>query len=448
MNQSTADPRRSAFDILVRIERERTFAEPLIDRELSGGALKGPDRGLLTELVYGVLRRTATLDYLVDLFCATRATKLERSVLILLRLGLYQIFFLDRIPVSAAVNETVTLAREKSPRASGLVNAVLRRSDRERSSVAWPDRERDPAGYIALRHSHPRWIVEGWIAQLGFEEAETLADVMSAPPPLTLRVNTLRTSRDAYLELLQEAGTEAEPTRHSPHGIRILSRTAVPALPGFGDGLVIVQDESSQLASLLLDPRNGERVLDACASPGGKATHLAQIMADKGEVIAWDVSEKKLSPIAENARRLGIGIIRPAMADARNPEQTVAPFDRILVDAPCSALGVLRRTPEGKWWKTPDDVARLAQSQCRILAGAASLLKPGGTLLYSTCSTTTDENESIIEDFLSRHPDFVLEDLNDLFPGLSECITDRGMFRSWPHRHGMDGFFAARLRRA
>ena len=448
MNQSTADPRRSAYDILVRVERERTFAEPLIDRELSGGILRGPDRGLLTELVYGVLRRTATLDYLVDLFCATRAAKLERAVLILLRLGLYQIFFLDRIPVSAAVNETVTLAREKAPRASGLVNAVLRRSDRERSLVSWPDRELDPAGYLSLRHSHPRWIVEGWIAQLGFEDAEALAAVMATPPPLTVRVNTLRTSREAYLDLLKEAGTEAEPTRHSPHGIRILSRTAVAALPGFGEGLAIVQDESSQLASLLLEPRPGERVLDACASPGGKETHLAQIMSDRGEVIAWDVAEKKLVPITDNARRLGIGIIRPAVADARNPEQTVAPFDRILVDAPCSALGVLRRTPEGKWWKTPDDVARLAQSQRRILAGAASLLKPGGTLLYSTCSTTTDENESIIEDFLSHHADFMLEDLNYHFPCLSELITGRGMFRSWPHCHGMDGFFAARLRRA
>lgn len=447
MNQSTADPRRSAFDILVRVERERTFAEPLIDRELSGGALRGPDRGLLTELVYGVLRRAATLDYLVDLFCATRAAKLERSVLILLRLGLYQIFFLDRIPVSAAVNETVTLAREKAPRATGLVNAVLRRSDRERSSVVWPDRERDPAGYLALRHSHPRWIVEEWIAQLGFEEAEALADVMATPPPLTLRVNTLRTSREKYLELLKEAGTEAEPSRHSPHGIRILSRTAVPALPGFGEGFAIVQDESSQLASLLLDPRAGERVLDACASPGGKATHLAQIMTDRGEVIAWDVSEKKLTLIADNAHRLGIGIIRPSVADARAPHQDLTPFDRILVDAPCSALGVLRRTPEGKWWKTPDDVARLAQSQRRILAGAASLLKPGGTLLYSTCSTTTAENEAIVEDFLSHHTGFMLEDLNHLFPGLSGFITDRGMFRSWPHRHGMDGFFAARLRR-
>lgn len=441
--------RRAAFDILLRVDRDRAYAEPLIDRELSRGSLRGPDRGLLTELVYGTLRRQGTLDHLVDSFSSTRSGKLERAVLLLLRLGLYQLYFLDRIPTAAAVNESVSLAKQVAPRAAGLVNAVLRRADRERDAVPWPDRERDPAGYLALRHSHPRWIVAGWLDQLGAAEAERLAETMAEAAPLTVRVNTLRTSRAALLARFAEGGINAEPTSFSPDGLRILSRTAVTVLPGFSEGLFTVQDESSQLAARFLAPRAGERILDACAAPGGKTTHLAQLMENRGEIIAGDLSDKKLARVTETAQRLGITIIRTEPFDAARAGEIAqrGPFDRILVDAPCSGLGVLRRNPEGKWWKGADDIARLAASQGAILASIAPLLAPGGVLLYSTCSTTAAENEGVIDEFLSRHGDFVLEDLNLFFPELAGLFTGRGCFRSWPHRHGMDGFFAARLRK-
>ncbi|WP_298273055.1 16S rRNA (cytosine(967)-C(5))-methyltransferase RsmB [Geobacter sp.] len=443
------NPRRSAYEILLRVERDRAFAEPLIDRELARGGLCGPDRGLLTELVYGVLRRQGSLDHLVDTFSATKSGKLERSVLLILRLGLYQLFHLDRIPVSAAVNESVNLAKEVAPRAAGLINAVLRRADREREAVVWPDPGRDPVGYLALRHSHPRWIVEGWLDQLGFAEAELLARAMAEPAPLTVRVNTLRSNRDELRALFREGGVASEPTPYSPDGLRILSRTAVTLLPGFGEGLFTVQDEASQLASRFLAPSPGDRVLDVCAAPGGKTTHLAQLMENRGEILAGDVSEKKLRRIGESVARLGATIVRTAPLDASSPAALAdhGPFDRILVDAPCSGLGVLRRNPEGKWWKEPGDLARIVATQRAILDAVAPRLVPGGVILYSTCSTTLAENEGVVEDFLSRCDDFVLEDLNAFFPELAELFTVRGFFRSWPHRHGMDGFFAARLRK-
>jgi 16S rRNA (cytosine967-C5)-methyltransferase len=451
---STANPRLAAFDILIRIEKERSFADILIDRELSKGDLKGPDRGLLTELVYGVLRRRGTLDHIVNQFSRQKVEKLERIVLILLRLGLYQALFLDRIPVSAAVNETVKLAKVLAPRAAGFINALLRRADREKDDIRYPDRQRDPVGYLSARHSHPHWIIARWIEQIGQEEAESLAKAMSAAPPMTIRTNTLKITRNALIAGLAAEGASAVATHFSPDGLNITSRTPLVGLPGFREGLFTIQDESSQLAAIFLAPLPGERVLDLCAAPGGKTTHLAQLMNNHGAIIACDTAMRKLALIEENTRRLGITIITTLHRDATKnlPESGRDPlaadrFDRVLVDAPCSGLGVLRRNPEGKWWKTPADVTERASRQKTILLHGAVLLKDGGTLLYAVCSTAPEENEAVIADFLSKRPDFMLEDLGTLFPAYAELITKEGFFRSWPHRHGMDGFFAARLRK-
>ena len=454
---SSSNPRRAAFDILLRIEKERSYADILIDRELSGGALQGPDRGLLTELVYGVLRRQGTLDHIINQFSHQRTDRLERAVLILLRLGLYQIFFLDRVPVSAAVNETVELAKVLAPRAAGFSNAVLRRADRERDAISYPDPLRDPAAFLAARHSHPAWICARWIEQLGAEEAGALAKIMSEAPPMTVRTNTLKISRDSLIARLAAEGASAVTTRFSPAGLQVSAPFPLARLASFQEGLFTIQDESSQLAALFLAPRPGERVLDVCAAPGGKTTYLAQLMENRGAILAGDAALRKLAFIEETARRLGITTITTIQIDATRPlaesgisllTQTAAPrFDRVLVDAPCSGLGVLRRNPEGKWWKTPADMATLVRRQKAILHNVAGLPADGGTLLYATCSTTPEENEEVIADFLSKRTDFMLEDLRMLFPEYAELCTATGCFRSWPHRHGMDGFFAARLRK-
>lgn len=443
------NPRQVAFEILLSIEKEDSFADILVDRELSSDAIQGPDRGLLTELVFGVLRRRGTLDHMIDSFASQKAAKLERIVAILLRLGLYQCFYLDRVPVSAAVNETVKLAKVFVPRASGFINAVLRRADRERDMIPWPDRSADPATFLAVRYSQPRWLAKQWLEQLGPDEAEELAAAMVEPPPLTIRVNTLKISRDKYAERLAAEGIAARSSDYSPVGMHILTAIHPTRLPGFPDGLVTVQDESSQIASLFLSPEPGQHVLDLCAAPGGKTTHLAQLMENRGTILACDLDARKLRRIQETTARLGITIVETKSLDASRPLSSLngRKFSRILVDAPCTGLGVIRRNPEAKWRLTPSDASRMADLQGSILRNAAEHLEVGGVLLYSTCSTSPTENEGVLDLFLSERQDFVLEDLRSFFPQYAALCSDRGIFRGWPHRGGMDGFCAARLTR-
>ena len=446
---SSKNPRRAAFDILFRIEKEKSFADILLDHELSKDIIKGADRGLLTELVYGVLRRQGTLDHIIGQFSKQRPEKLELFVLLLLRLGLYQCFFLDRVPVSAAVNETVNLAKELAPRASGFINAVLRNADRGRDGIRYPDRAESPADYLAARYSHPGWLTAQWCDQLGLDAAEELAAAMSEPPPMTVRTNTLRVSREALMKRLADEGVTCSRTTWSPDGVRLNQSGQITRLPSFRDGLFTVQDESSQLAPLFLSPVKGERVLDACAAPGGKTTQIAQLMEDSGEILACDVNHKKLRLIKETCERLGINSVRTFTMDATSPSSAIreTTFHRILIDAPCSGLGVIRRNPEGKWTKSPDDLLQLARTQLSILENLCKYLETGGTILYATCSTTIQENEYVVDMFLREHPEFVMEDLRPLFPPFAPLFTERGFFRSWPHRDGMDGFFAARLKK-
>lgn len=446
---SISNPRHAAFTILARIEKERSYSDILIDRELSLGALQGPDRGLLTELVYGVLRRQGTLDHVIGQFSRIAVSRLERAVLGLLRLGLYQLLFLDRIPASAAVNETVKLAHILAPRSAGFINAVLRQADRQRDSIKYPDRGRSPHDYLAARYSHPVWIVKEWERQLGFEGAEQLAEAMSDIPPLTIRCNTLRISRKELAERLSAEGATTTDCAYSPLGLHLSTGTPAATLVSFREGLFSIQDEASQIAALLVGAVPGERILDLCAAPGGKATCLAELMGNRGEIIACDIHPRRLEQVTTFAARLGIGIIRTMAQDASLPDvmHKGELFDRVLLDAPCSGLGVLRRNPESKWWKRPEDIRVLAEKQRSILANAAALVRPGGVLVYSTCSTATAEDEGVLDDFLSRNSGFVLEDLRRHFLQYAPLLTERGMFRSWPHQHGMDGFFAARLKR-
>jgi 16S rRNA (cytosine967-C5)-methyltransferase len=287
------------------------------------------------------------------------------------------------------------------------------------------------------------------LEQLGLEGAEELAAAMAEPPPFTIRVNTLRITREALLVRLAGEGVTCTPTTWSPDGIRLNHSGAITRLPSFRDGLFTVQDESSQLAPLFLQPPKGGRVLDACAAPGGKSTQIAQLMGDSGEIFACDVNHKKLRMIRETCDRLGIESVRTFTMDATVPSNAIkeTTFHAIMVDAPCSGLGVIRRNPEGKWWKSPADLAVLALTQLDILENLALYLEPDGVLLYATCSTSRQENEEVVEAFLYRHPEFAVEDLRALFPSFAPLFTERGFFRTWPHRDGMDGFFVARLKK-
>lgn len=445
---SSANPRQAACETLLRIRKEGGFADRLIDSELSSGILSGPDRGLYAELVFGVLRRQGTLDHILMQLLEKPLVELDPLALVILRIGLYQLTCLDRIPESAAVNESVNLAKLITPGTSGLVNAVLRNYLRRRDTISFPDISTNQAEAIATRHSQPEWLVEQWIEQLGVAEAQLLAEASSQQPSLTLRVNTLRSNRNELLQEFEKQGIEASPCRFSPDGITIVGRHTISTLPGFEAGLFAVQDEASQLAGRLLGAEPGERIWDACCAPGGKSCHVAQLMDDRGELIATDISRSKLTLVQDNVRRLGISSVSTAVADLHQPGTFPGGyFDRILLDAPCSGLGVIRRNPEAKWRLFSGDITRLAAVQKTFLKNAAARLKPGGTLLYSTCSTSEAENEMVVEDFLLHHPEFVLENLNDLFPAWSALFAFYGMFRVWPHRHGMDGFCAARIKR-
>ncbi len=443
----TSSPRQAAYLTLLRIEKERSYADILIDQELQGGELTGPDRGLYTELVYGTLRKQGTLDHIIGQFSNTPLGKMERSVILLLRLGLYQMFFLDRVPVSAAVNETVNLAKQYSSRSAGFINAVLRSADRGREKIIYPDPDKEPAVWLAVKHSHPLWIADGWLAQLGFDEASELASAMSAPPPFTIRANRLKNDRDSLIKRLKAEGVTAVPCSHAPDGLTITSSISLSNLQSFSEGLFSVQDEASQLAALLLSPQPGDAILDLCAAPGGKATYLAELTGDNCTLIACDRNPRKLALIREVVERLGIRNITVTLLDATKPLEKLDKglFDRILVDAPCSGLGVIHRNPEGKWWKEPSDPMRLAVTQRAILANAAVRLKPGGVMVYSTCSTSLEENEQVVDNFLKQHRDFMIDPVSRVLPQMQEMQTEQGFFRSWLHRDGMDGFFAARL---
>src|SRR6185369_3007739 len=313
--------------------------------------------------------------------------------------------------------------------------------------IVYPDPDREPAAFLAARHSHPLWVVEKWLGQLGYAEAAEVAAAMSSPPPFTIRANRLKIDREALIKRLQAEGVTAAPCLYAPDGLTITSSVSLSSLKPFSEGLFAVQDEASQLSASLLSPEPGDAILDLCAAPGGKAAYLAELTGDRCTLVACDRNPRKLALIREVIERLGIQSITTTLLDATKPLEKLQPmlFDRILVDAPCSGLGVIHRNPEGKWWKELTDPARLAVTQLAIVANAATRLKPGGTMVYSTCSTSLEENEQVVDNFLSGHPEFVIEPVSRALPQLAQMETGDGFFRSWPHRHGMDGFFAARL---
>ena len=466
--QAVSAGRHAAVKALLAIDEAGSMADDLFDQVSAKAGLDLRDRAFMVELVRGVLRYRATLDWRLGLLSDRRIAKLPTLVQIILRLGAYQVLYLDRVPASAAVNESVQMAKQLRRRLgrdwSGFVNAVLRAMLRA-SPPEWPDLAKDPVEALAVRYSCPTWLVERWCRQWGIDRAEALCLASVEVPPLTLRVNRLRTSRATLLTDLSAAQVEAEPTSISEVGIRLGRTGTVADLPGYAAGHFYVEDEAGQLVPLLLDVQPGHRVLDACAAPGGKATHLAALMENRGEIIAVDRSASRLDLVMENCRRLGVTIVTPIEGDMRQltegeagpRDQGIAAawsavrsrlFDRILLDAPCSGLGVLRRHPEGKWYKTAESIAHHRHVQLELLAGTSRLLRPDGVLVYSTCSIEPEETEAVIDEFCQSHHGFQRDSIAPWLPpaGLP-FLTPRGDLSTMANRNHMDAFFAARLRR-
>jgi 16S rRNA (cytosine967-C5)-methyltransferase len=442
-----------ALRVLERVQRAGAYADVLLHAQLSRSELSAPDRAFATELVYGTLRWRGRIDFCLARVLDRDLDKLEPLVATALRLGAYQLLFSERVPVNAAVDESVRCVRAAGvERATGLVNAVLRRLAAEHDAIAIPTLTEDPLAHLTHALSLPEWIATRWLAQFGAAEAAELARASNEPPPLTVRANLQRTSAAALLDELRERFPEARPCRIAQAGL-VLGRSGNPALdPAFLTGRFSVQDEASQLVVALLDPRAGERVLDACAAPGGKTTGIAERIGPSGSVLGLDRNAARLDLIRRSARRLGLPAVRTLERDLTRPLQDLpdagGAFDRVLVDAPCSGLGTLRRNADARWRVGPGDPAKLAKIQRAILRNAAAALRPGGVLVYSTCTLLPEENEEVVDGFLREAKDFRRADPTALPAHLAPALDAEGSLRCLPHRHDSDGFFAARLERS
>ena len=452
---ASAGPTRArvvALRVLERVERTGAYADLALHAALADERLGPTERALATELVYGTLRARGRLDWLLAQVIPRPLEKLESPVRSVLRLGAYQIACMDGVPGPAAVDQAVRAARAIGlERATGLVNAALRRLVREHRALAPPSLASDPLGHLVHALSLPPWLAQRWLDEFGPEEAAALAAASNAPPPLAIRANRLRASRDELLAELRERWPAARATELSPVGI-VLGHGGNPAAdPAFAAGRFAVQDEGSQLVVALLDPQPGERVLDACAAPGAKATAIADCVGPTGRVVGLDKHPRRLALVAREARRLGLDDERLELrtCDVANGLPDEAPagsFDRVLVDAPCSGLGTLRRNADLRWRVEPGDPGKLAATQRALLAAASRALRPGAALVYSTCTLTAEENEAVVQDFLAKTPGFRLA-APEALPECVRPVVAGGFLRTLPHRHGTDGFFAARLER-
>jgi 16S rRNA (cytosine967-C5)-methyltransferase len=458
-NSPPYDPvRLLAWKILQEIERSSSFADVALDRAfIESPDLRPLDRATISEMVLGTLRWRGRLDTHLQHTLKARGKKIEPRLLHLLRLGAYQILFMDRVPESAAVNESVRLAKVlfKNEKITGFVNGLLRSVIRNKDRDLFPPFAERPIEHISQAFSHPSWLVERWVREFGPETARILCAANNRKPPFAVRTNTLKITREELHRRMAEEGLSSQPTFFSPEGLFLKKSPLLAEERLFQDGLYFVQDESSQVVSHLLSPHPGERILDACAAPGGKTTHLAQLMENRGEIIALELHGFKVKRIEENCRRLGITIVRAVEGDVSQslPFPPGESFDRILLDAPCTGLGILHRNPEAKWRRKPEDIARLSRTQMALLDNVSSWLKSGGSLVYSTCTMTPEENDGVVSTFLETHPKFRREDLREVLPaGLRPLVDSQGFFRTYPgwvipESNRMDGFFAARLKK-
>ncbi|NWF94270.1 MAG: 16S rRNA (cytosine(967)-C(5))-methyltransferase RsmB [Syntrophaceae bacterium] len=445
-------PRAICLEILNRIEEADRHPDTLLtDSFKRYRYLTSLDRAFLTELTYGVLRWRERLDWVIRHFSKIPFEKIEPDILNTLRLGLYQILFLSRTPASAAVNQSVELAkRTRGKGGGGFVNAVLRSALRGKEAIHYPDLSEDPVLHLSVVESHPLWLVRRWTEEFGLKETMRICSFNNRVSRLTLRTNTLKIKRSELIEKLRERGLRPTEGAYSEEGILLDDPPPVSELPFLKAGFYVVQDEASQLVTPILDPKPGERILDACAAPGGKTTHIAQKMGNDGEIYALDLTREKLNRVERLSRNLGVGIVKTVRGDASQslPYLKDLRFDRILADVPCSGFGTLRKNPDLKWRRAEEDIRRLSRFQASILENLAGYLKSEGVLVYSTCTVFREENEDVVERFLKDHPEFHLDPVNRLLPAKCDPMVHHGYFKTFPPSDEMDGFFVARLTKA
>lgn len=445
---SISNSRQLAFLALKNIYQKKAYTDVALNRVIKATSksaeISQADRSFACELVYGIVRRQRTLDTLIDLLGKKTAAQQPPDLRIILHLGLYQLRYLDRIPASAAVNTSVELAKENGlSRLSGVVNGLLRgyiRQAEEEDPLKLPE---EAIASLGIEHSFPDWIVETWLEQLPIEEVDRLLAWFNRSPKIDLRVNILKTSVAEVEAAFKAAGISVERIPNLPQGLRLEGAGTITDLPGYKQGWWVIQDSSAQLVTHLLDPQPGETVIDACAAPGGKTTHIAELMEDRGQIIACDRAEKRLKKVRENAARLQLQSIQIEVGDSRERTEFVNIADRVLLDAPCSGLGTLHKRPDLRWRQSDRAIKELFELQQQLLEQAATWVKPKGILVYATCTLNISENETVIQLFLENHSNWSIQSSLNVVP--KPWTTAEGWIKIYPHRYDMDGFFMVGL---
>lgn len=432
--------RALALTVLDRAEAADRYSNIALDTAIERSGANGADRALLTALVYGTIERKITLDYVIDSRSSIPPSKIEKTTRNILRMGLYQLIYLDRVPNHAAVGESVSLAGKRS---KGFVNALLRGFVRDEKNINYPDPEKNTLDYISVFYSVPTELVSLFLHSFGREKTESLFAKMNENPTITIRVNPLKTTREEMLKALDAAGVKAEATALAPLGIRLLSRVSYSEIPGASDGLFHVQDEASQICVEVCGAKVGDTVIDACACPGGKSFSIAENMKNIGRVLSFDIHENKLSLVTSGAEKLGITIIKTAEKDGKIFEPSLSEIaDCVLCDVPCSGFGVLAKKPEIRY-KNVKETEKLPDLQLAIAENCIKYVKKGGTFVYSTCTLLKRENEDNIKRLLALHPELEMVDFE--VGGLS---SKDGMITFYPDTLGFDGFFVAKMKKA
>lgn len=438
--------REIAFNILYDIFSNQAFSNISLNKHLNK-KIDPKEEGLVREIVYGVLENDLYLEHIISKASKLPMKKIHPKILLILKIGIYQLVFMNNIPTSAAVNESVKLAKIYGHKGTvGFVNGVLRNISRNKEQYLEIDDE-DRVSYISIKYSHPKWLVERWIKEFGLEFTERLCRENNTHAKLNIRVNTLKTNKEELRSSLEKYGFLISEGRYSDDILIVENPVRITETEEYKSGFFTIQDESSALVANIMNPKENSLVIDLCSAPGGKATHIAQKMNNNGKIISMDIYEHKIKLIEENAKRLGIHIIETYVDDATKFNKSFENIaDYVLLDAPCSGFGLIRRKPEIKWYRKESDIEELVNIQKSILNNAKRYLKTGGILVYSTCTIEKDENINMINGFLKENDNFKLISFEGLVKGLeNEESIKEGYIQLFPHVHNTDGFFIAKM---
>ncbi|NMA83853.1 MAG: 16S rRNA (cytosine(967)-C(5))-methyltransferase RsmB [Epulopiscium sp.] len=450
MKKSKRDSREIAVHILCEIDRRKEYDHVVLQEELLlYHDINSLDKAFITELVKGTVKNQIHIDHIINQYSKIKTKKMKPWILNILRIGVYQMKFLTKIPLSAACNESVKLAKKRGFNGlAGFVNGVLRTISRNIDRITYPDEKEEPIEYLSVFYSYPNWLIQYWLEKYPYDFVKKLCEKGNEAPTVTIRYNPLKIDRQSLQLALESEGVKVTEGHYLEDALQLTQTASIANLVSFQQGLFQVQDESSMLVGHILDPQPGEVIFDLCAAPGGKTTQAAERMNNQGQIIARDISNNKLDLIDISAKRLGISIINTQNQKADQKDiDSIQKADRVLIDAPCSGLGIIRKKPDIKFQKKREDIVQLAKLQRNILDASWDYVKPGGVLVYSTCTITAEENIDNILWFIENYP-FVLEDISSFLPfHLQGVESSKGFIQLFPHLHQIDGFFIARLRR-